>query len=305
MNRLGLYGVAATSIVAAALFSSCQWSQKSAGDGETEAPDTLVVEAFDYIDTASVISCHVYQRLAVDVPLQGDTTVLADSLREWMASAVEEHYMPLLGDETEPFRFSGDRSNIAELLKAAGKAGVERMSDELKLMAGEGFETEYTNDFEANLSYQTDRFVTIETKYDIYTGGAHGAWIYKATTFRRRDGAVMGWNMLDLNQKDKIIALIKEGIKEYVSSADNEVKTDEQLFECLMLWDDPDTPENELEFGLPLPATPPCLLSNGMFFCYQQYEIAPYALGLPMVTVPYDVIAPLLSAEGKELLDLK
>lgn len=305
MNRLGLFGVAATFIVAAALFSSCQWSQKSAGDGETEAADTLVVEAFDYIDTASVISCHVYQRLAVDVPLQCDTTVLADSLREWMASAVEEHYMPLLGDETEPFRFSGERSNIAELLKAAGKAGVERMSDELKMMAGEGFETEYTNDFEANLSYQTDRFVTIETKYDIYTGGAHGAWIYKATTFRRRDGAVMGWNMLDLNQKDKIIALIKEGIKEYVSSADNEVKTDEQLFECLMLWDDPDTPENELEFGLPLPATPPCLLSNGMFFCYQQYEIAPYALGLPMVTVPYDVIAPLLSAEGKELLDLK
>ena len=305
MKRLGLYGVAAAFMLAGALFSSCQLFQKPTGDGETEAADTLVVEAFTYIDTASVISCHVYQRLAVDFPLPGDSTVLADSLREWFASAVEEHYMPLLGDETEPFRFSGDRSNMAELVKAAGEAGVERMSDELKLMAGEGFETEYNNDFEAILGYQTDRFVTIETKYDIYTGGAHGAWIYKAATFRCRDGAAMGWNMLDLNQKDKIIALIKEGIKEYVSSSDNEVKTDEQLFECLMLWDDPDTPENELEFGLPLPATPPCLLSNGMFFCYQQYEIAPYALGLPMVTVPYDVIAPLLSAEGRELLDLK
>ena len=41
-----------------------------------------------------------------------------------------------------------------------------------------------------------------------------------------------------------------------------------------------------------------------MFFCYQQYEIAPYALGLPMVTIPFDVIAPLLSAEGRELLGL-
>ncbi len=303
MNKRNLYGVAATLVGACALFSSCQSCQNPSG-GTTETADTLVMESFSYVDTVSVISCHVYQRLDVECPVQNDTTVLADSLREWLVKSVEDHYMPLLGDSPEFFHYSGDRRDLAKVVKDAGKTGVTRMSDELKEMAGEGFETEYSNDFEARLCYQTDRFATMQTKYDIYTGGAHGAYFYKATTFRRSDGAEMGWNMLDLSQKAKIVGLLKEGIKEYVSTADNEVKTDEQLFESLMLWDDPETPENELEFGLPLPATPPCLLSDGMFFCYQQYEIAPYALGLPMVTIPFDVIAPLLSAEGRELLGL-
>ena len=70
----------------------------------------------------------------------------------------------------------------------------------------------------------------------------------------------------------------------------------------LILYDNPDTEENELEFGLPLPATDPWLTKKGVSFIYQQYEIAPYAAGMPSFVLAYDDIRPYLTEDAAKML---
>ena len=90
-----------------------------------------------------------------------------------------------------------------------------------------------------------------------------------------------------------------------LSSTRSTAWADSALFDHLILFDNPDTPENELEFGLPLPITDPWITSNGVEFIYQQYEIAAYACGMPNVTLPLDALKELLTPEGRQFVGLQ
>ena len=288
-----------------AFFSSCHSCQRQ-GETDEERFDTFRYEHAIYEASETLNTSSVQQRIYVDYPQKSDSTVLADSLRAWIADKVATHYAPVFGDSDAVITYTGDLRDADTLIQTVGKIGVTYMKDELKEADGEGFETQYNNDFSVEYLCQTARYITFETKYEIFTGGAHGLWIYSGHTFRKSDGAEMGWRLLDMTKKQQIIDLFREGIREYLSEgADGEQLTDSALYANLMLWDDPDTPENELEYGLPLPGTPPWLTDEGLAFIYQQYEITAYALGLPCATIPIDKIAPLLSEEGRELLGIK
>jgi len=54
---------------------------------------------------------------------------------------------------------------------------------------------------------------------------------------------------------------------------------------------------------LELPATPPLFSDKGLIFIYQQYEIAPYAYGMPACVLPYSVVKPLMNREAALLTD--
>ena len=138
------------------------------------------------------------------------------------------------------------------------------------------------NGLEVKMECNTDDFITLTYGYSVYSGGAHGGYMCDGATFNKADGRRLGWNVIDLSKKDKLIALIREGLKEYF-----EVKTDAELDEMLQLYDDPDTPEDEAA-TLPLPKTEPYLTEKGMVFIYQQYEIACYAAGLPTCIIPFE-----------------
>ena len=55
---------------------------------------------------------------------------------------------------------------------------------------------------------------------------------------------------------------------------------------------------------IPLPNTPPALTDKGISIIYQQYEIAPYAAGLPSFYIPYDKAADILTPAAKELIGM-
>ena len=90
--------------------------------------------------------------------------------------------------------------------------------------------------------------------------------------------------------------LFISGLKEYYTEAGDESMTTAQLFERLQLPFD--GPKNQI----PLPAGLPCPTSEGLLFCYGQYEIACYADGMPAFVVPYDKIKPFLSKDATQLL---
>ena len=54
--------------------------------------------------------------------------------------------------------------------------------------------------------------------------------------------------------------------------------------------------------SLPLPSTPPFMTEKGYVLIYQQYEIAPYAMGMPGDTIPYNVLKPCLTPEAQKLI---
>jgi hypothetical protein len=53
---------------------------------------------------------------------------------------------------------------------------------------------------------------------------------------------------------------------------------------------------------MPLPQCPPLFTKDGVRFIYGQYEIAPYAAGMPDFTVPYNKLEKFMKVTAKKLL---
>lgn len=147
--------------------------------------------------------------------------------------------------------------------------------------------------FERSLSvertYETDRLVTINVQLYEYSGGAHGGTLCYGMTFRKSDGRRMSMNTLNNMVGDEgWSSLQKEGLMDYF-----EVKTDSGLQDMLY---DVET------YMIPAPQFEPYFSENGMEFVYQQYEIAPYAAGLPSYTISYNRLSKYLNVTGRRLV---
>lgn len=137
---------------------------------------------------------------------------------------------------------------------------------------------------------ETDRFVTYEVSGYSYAGGAHGSAGYSGMTFRKSDGQRMGWNAFVKTNDANFKNLVKKGLKKYW-----EIKTDAELAEQLL----------DVEINsIPLPGAAPLFTEKGVKFAYGQYEIAPYAAGMPQFVVPYDKLAPYMTPVARELAGL-
>lgn len=144
--------------------------------------------------------------------------------------------------------------------------------------------------------YETDKFITLEASTYWYSGGAHGGASLIGATFRKSDGRKFDKSMI-ANEQELRPLLEKGLIKAF------DVKNREELGDALMLStaSGDDDAETKLIY-LSLPETQPWLTKEGMQLVYQQYEIGPYAVGMPTVAVPYSKLKPLLNATGKAYL---
>lgn len=135
------------------------------------------------------------------------------------------------------------------------------------------------------------KFVSLSINSYRFEGGAHGSSVISQQTFRKDDGREFGWNNIFLEEgKYELRELLKKGLMEYF-----QLKQEDELKGYLLNPDD--------AFMVPLPETPPVMLKEGIRFVYQQYEIAPYAAGMPSFTIPYSEVKPLMTTSAKELLD--
>ena len=304
MKRNVFFPIAVTLAAMTCCLQSCDFF-KHGGSG-TDA-DSVTFCTVMYEDSATIVEASIFQKMEADFPVPEATGALADSIRAYLAEAIVNHRFPIFEEEdstTQAFEYQIGKEQ--EFLNAYAGEGMTRMVNEVTQMAEDGWAMGYYNEYTASVELQTNKYVTYVENYDIYTGGAHGSHIVTGLTFRKSDGCLMGWKILDLNKKAEIIALIKEELRDYFAfSEEDGPLTDEQLYEQLQLWDNPDTPENELEYGVPLPYTPPYVSREGLAFVYQQYEIACYAAGLPSFIISFDKIRDFLSPEGRELLEME
>ena len=141
------------------------------------------------------------------------------------------------------------------------------------------------------LETDTTSYCVFSSQNYTYMGGAHGGVSGAGfLTFLKSDGSLFS-NFLNDDCIDALQPLIREGLAEYLSFEDEKVLP-EDLADYLFIG------EGET---IPLPVYEPYPCSDGLTFLYQQYEIAPYAMGMPSFTIPYDRIEPFMTDAAKKL----
>ena len=159
----------------------------------------------------------------------------------------------------------------------------------LEAMKNNFFEEEGSeprSEFEENytLSEQTDKYVTYTTEGYIYTGGAHEMPWYNGTTFSKIDGSIVGYDLFD--EPELLIDLIAENIENQYFA-----KFAEEGFYL------------EYEEITALPNNEPWIETDSVVFCFQSFEIASYAGGMPLCKIALTDLEPYLSEKGKTLLN--
>lgn len=133
-------------------------------------------------------------------------------------------------------------------------------------------------------------YVTMLYTSYVYTGGAHGGAAAIGQTFAADNGRTLELDMFREGTTQKVLELVKKGLMEQYF----EVKTDAEFNDMLLLNGD----------KFPFPANPPYFEEKGVCFLYQQYEIAPYAAGMPQCIIPFETLKPYFTDVTLKLLGL-
>ena len=139
----------------------------------------------------------------------------------------------------------------------------------------------------------TTNYVVFQSQDYVYMGGAHGGITGAGfITYDKVNGSRVE-QFVDPDCAEEIQPLIRQGLVDYFGEGGLEVGVD-NLDDVLLL-------EGTV---IPLPAWPPFPSANGLEFVYQQYEIAPYAAGMPSFSIPFADLEPYLTKEARRLMGL-
>lgn len=242
--------------------------------GNATDRQTVAFDSVKYENKANNINVTI----KVDYPVSGDG-ILANAIREYIS-------------ETLGGTYTGDLANADSLLAYYGKTQADTIAQWLDNRPNEG--PELLCFFDIKKAYENDRYVTLTTYSESYTGGAHGMQATSGITFRKSDGRRFGYDMLRNTDGEAFHKLIKEGLRQYFKEYGQPVETDSQLKEMLLTDDDIDY--------LSLPTTQPYVTADSIVFIYQPYEIAPYACGEPTFTIPLDKMKDYLTETAVKML---
>ncbi|MCM1079553.1 MAG: RsiV family protein [Bacteroidales bacterium] len=198
-------------------------------------------------------------------PVKGNKA-LTDSIMRW----IREQYGDSACNGTADMRTVLEKSGRKTV--AADKAELAEILSYRE--GGDGFPMEYATDIRTFVEYESADYVTLLCQTYTYRAGAHGLTVNNAVTFSVKDGSRCGWSLLQGMTKKEITDKIKTGLAEYFRQADSDFGGN--LRDMLL-----GVSEADYENNFPLPAFPPYLTKNGVTVLYQQYEIAPYAAGMP------------------------
>lgn len=275
--------------------TACTNSSKST------ATESLLLDSIGMERTDTIANVKIH----VAYPTEGPAS-LVDSLRRFIAQTLQSGAVFEPEDEVSAKNLLVDNEALAGDGQALLAAAAQREYDRLKADREEmlnGFEGDprtaatwpaYESSYDITLLHETGAYVTLRVQHYEYLGGPHGSTVVSGCTFSKADGRLLGWSLLKDTDTPAFQQLIRGGIRQYFENATNGPVSDEQLDEWLMLPTDAKQ--------IPLPAVAPYLTVDGVAFIYQQYEIAPYAAGLPSFTVSRADMRPFLSSAAQSLL---
>ena len=224
--------------------------------------------------------------LSVDYPTDGPDQ-LVNAIREFVSETLGGTYEGSLKQGKQLVDYYGQQLKTELMEESASQR--EEIEDENYI---NGFYKKYI----ISLAYETDRLVTYTVNEEIYLNGAHGVEYFYGQTFRKNDGRRFGHDMMRDLYTDGMYSLVKEGLRAYFNEVGGEgLGTDEELKEYIITDDNVDY--------LPQPRHAPFVMSDGVRFVYQPYEISFYAAGMPQFTLSLQQIKPYLTVTAKRMLE--
>lgn len=195
--------------------------------------------------------------------------------KEAYADSVRYYINQWLGDSYE-----GDLNNGQELVDYYGMTYITEMES----LRPEVETATYLKYVMVSMECDDDKFISYSVYNETFSGGAHGFYTQQGYTFDKRTGELVTCDFIETPEDPAFQQLLRQGLTDYFGP----YPTDDWM------W-----PYDEL---LPMPQCQPFLDKEGVTFIYQPYEIAPYATGMPFVTIPYDEVSPFLTQSIRSLI---
>lgn len=239
------------------------------------------VEIYDSITANG--NCKALCKISVMYPT-GDNTV-DDSVRAWIADRLAYSYKD---NSTPLFTITKEmQNNVPEMAKLACDSLLNSSRRDFNSM--KGFSVNYTFDYSIDTVYTSPSYITYCFNSYCYLGGAHGGAMFQPATFSKADGTMLTWdNTIKRDDEQAVIALIKRELANQFFTPESGWTMDEGLLVS------PDS--------IKLPVTPPLFDDDGLVVTYQQYEISPYAVGMPSCVLPLDSIAGDLTPTARAIV---
>lgn len=272
-------------IATAALAAACSGNGNGT-ESEIILTDTIAVaDSINYAgSTAEVTIYGLYP--------SGGKQPMTDSIKAWLADCLSWGTMNL----NEPLihvsrQEAADGGKLIEHVNRKLLASAKR---DFIYFAGDSIKAGYEYQINFAPSYVTDSLVTYEYDTYAYLGGAHGGSVLRAASFIVPSGVRLTYENAFLpGVRLELAAKVRRGIwQQYFQPSSGEEGAPASLKEALLI--DPEAME--------LPICGPQFGPNGITFTYGQYEIAPYAAGMPSCTLPYSELRALLRPEVIGLL---
>ncbi len=249
----------------------------------------------------STASCTQGKAIQGDVATKEDSIIVNNKVGEFsikaacptdssaaITTAINEFLSETLGGS-----YDGSLTSTMPVMKFYLNKVIQKDSADLADLQKEGLANDraWKYEFKANIDKiaDTPNYVTyLYTCYE-YQGGAHGGTAVIGQTFRKADGRRIGWEVFTNVYDEGFQNLLKQGLMRFWK-----LKNDSELQNALI---NPD-----YVYQLPLPQCGPLFMKDGIRIVYGQYEIAPYAAGMPDFTIPYNQIQKFMKVTAKNLV---
>ena len=235
--------------------------------------------------------------VSVDWPVEGNDTLL---------QGIRQYILKQLGIKK--------CTDIKAEIKKVAKTQYHELKtqwQEDRECRGEDMGMIYSSYQRISVDEESDTYVTYSYCTEGFTGGAHGYATATGITISKATGKEIGYeseynantmtfsiknqNLFRSTKSAGLYKLIKEGVKDYFSDLEDHRISDEELADVLQNVPDVN--------HIPVPQFPPTFTKNGLVFLYQQYEIGPYAVGMPNFCISYKKVLPYLTEEAAALVE--
>lgn len=229
-------------------------------------------------------ACHI--QIDFNYPISEKESGLADSLTTFLlASSLGDKYMNLAPQEAVQHYV---KDYITEYQK-----DLESMYAEDKANQEPGTELgawySYTRNVKVEFPFYENNLLSYLISFDEYTGGAHGIYMYEYVNIDlEKRASILLEDLFVGDYTEELTKLLWEQLMD-----DEEVNSREELEE-----------RGYGSTGDLAPTRNFLLNKEGITFCYNVYEIAPYSMGAIRIKLPFEKISHLLGSSEiiKDLL---
>lgn len=262
----------------------------------TQIPDnditsvTFRTDSISWADSVEVGRNSAICKITVNYPDDGGKA-LVDSLRTWIAGQLSASNFVLSNPNTPYLPNEDMLSNGKTMIAEIGRRVLNNTVPDLQQLDSLKSSRVIRYEYYWNIApvYQNSKAITYSNSTYCYLGGAHGGASYTQQVFRMTDGQQFGWSNMFIPDS---VPTLKQLVKESLRTNFFKATTETAFKEALLV--NPDT--------LPLPKAQPYFTADGVAFSYGQYEIAPYASGMPSCTIPYSKVRSLMTPEAAILI---